>query len=126
MSIREIMNFYNKIDIKDKDLAVPGAASFPSGPSPLPSFAKGSETPIKSFSDYEYEDLFGYGVSVVNSFAGSEIKINSTLEKLMNDPLFGAEQKKASTKRAYDMIKKKNEENLNWWDKNIAGPTAFN
>lgn len=95
MSIREMFRKYNKVDIKDSDLVITSAATFPEGPAPLPEGGRGAEGGVRGFSDYEYRDLFGYGVSITNgSQAAAEIRINSQFESLLNDPLFGAQEKK--------------------------------
>jgi hypothetical protein len=102
MSIRDMFRKYKNVTIRDSDLVATGAASFPSGPAPLPEVARGVETPIKNFSDYEYRDLFGYGVSITNgSEAAAEIRINSSFEKLINDPLFGKQDKNNSKAAKY-------------------------
>lgn len=97
MTIRELISKYSKKPLEDSEINITSAAKIPNGPVDLPKNAK-------SFSDFTWNQLFGHGVIAVripkddagfDQMSGMfDIKINSTLERLLNDPNFGIQEKK--------------------------------
>lgn len=109
MPLSEIYNRYQKDLARSSSVIVKNVADFPDSQVNL--VDRGAEAGKATLSNYNFSDLFGYGVYVSGgNNQNTVLKVNSMVERLLNDPASSGmtiSRAKTAAKVADDLVKQR-------------------